>query len=84
MRRVLLVAALVIPGVTAVTASGPPTTPAACHPSYTPCVAIADDVDCANGTANGPVWIDYWVSVHGLDDYGLDDDADGFGCDVYL
>ena len=41
--------------------------PGECHPSYNPCVPIADDVDCASGEGDGPVFIDYPVQVIGED-----------------
>lgn len=55
--------------------------PPECHASYIPCVPIDEDVDCASGEGNGPAFIDYPVQVIGEDEYGLDDDADGTGCD---
>ena len=46
-----------------------------CHPSYTPCLPITGDLDCADLTAMG---IDK-VKVIGPDDYRLDGDHDGYG-----
>jgi hypothetical protein len=59
----------------------PPTTVAAsraapatsCHPSYDPCLPITGDLDCGD--------IGQTVHVIGPDDYRLDGDGDGFGCD---
>lgn len=51
-----------------------------CHPSYTGCVPIASDVDCAGGSGNGPEYTDY-VEVIGPDEYGLDSDGDGQACE---
>ncbi|MGH9112599.1 MAG: hypothetical protein ACRDZN_09955 [Acidimicrobiales bacterium] len=51
-----------------------------CHPSYTPCVAPASDVDCAGGNGNGPAYTGP-VQVVGPDEYGLDADGDGVGCE---
>lgn len=62
----------------------PPTTaapaPTGCHPSYTPCVQFASDVDCAGGSGNGPAYTGF-VTVIGPDEYGLDADGDGQGCE---
>lgn len=54
---------------------------AQCHPSYDPCVPIASDVDCAGGSGNGPVYIEGPIRVIGPDEYGLDRDGDGIGCE---
>jgi hypothetical protein len=54
---------------------------AACHPSYDPCVPVADDVDCSGGEGNGPAYTDETVEVTGDDVYGLDADHDGQGCE---
>lgn len=51
-----------------------------CHPSYDPCLPITSDVDCAGGGGDGPVYTGP-VRVIGPDDYGLDRDGDGFGCE---
>lgn len=62
----------------------PPTQPLApqggCHPSYDPCVPYASDVDCEGGSGNGPAYTGT-VSVVGPDEYGLDSDGDGVGCE---
>lgn len=52
-----------------------------CHPSYDPCVPIASDVDCAGGSGNGPVYVEGPITVIGNDEYGLDRDGDGTGCE---
>lgn len=52
-----------------------------CHPSYTPCVPIASDVDCAGGNGNGPVYVSGPIRVIGPDVYRLDDDGDGKACE---
>jgi hypothetical protein len=52
-----------------------------CHPSYDPCVPIASDVDCAGGSGNGPEYVEGPVRVIGRDEYGLDRDGDGIGCE---
>ena len=59
--------------------TAPPTT-SGCHPSYTPCVPFASDVDCAGGSGNGPEYTGR-VSVIGPDEYDLDRDGDGVGCE---
>ena len=53
-----------------------------CDPNYSgACVPIADDVDCAGGSGNGPAYVRGPVSVVGDDVYGLDRDGDGTACD---
>lgn len=44
-----------------------------CHPSYSPCLPDGPDLDC--GDVDGP------VSVTGPDEYRLDADDDGIGCE---
>lgn len=52
-----------------------------CHPSYTgTCVPIVSDVDCFGGSGNGPEYVGR-VTVIGPDDYDLDRDGDGVGCE---
>lgn len=64
----------------------PPTTtttaaPApACHPSYSGCLPIGTDVDCAGGEGDGPVFVEGPVYVTGYDEYDLDRDGNGVGC----
>ena len=54
----------------------------ACHPSYEgECVPIASDADCASGSGNGPVYVRGPVRVVGPDEYDLDRDGDGVGCE---
>jgi endonuclease YncB( thermonuclease family) len=48
-----------------------------CHPSYTPCLPIVGDLDCADVRAMGKAP----VRVKGPDDYRLDGDHDGVGCE---
>ncbi len=48
-----------------------------CHPSYTPCLPVVDDLDCADVRALGVAP----VRVAGSDPYRLDGDDDGFGCE---
>ena len=61
-------------------ATAPPTP--ACHPSYKgACLPPnATDVDCAGGKGDGPVYTGR-VEVVGPDEYGLDSDGDGDGCE---
>ena len=54
--------------------------PSNCHSSYTPCLPIVSDVDCEGGSGNGPVYTGP-VRVIGPDEYGLDRDGDGLGCE---
>jgi hypothetical protein len=48
-----------------------------CHPSYDPCLPIVDDLDCADVRAMGKAP----VRVKGPDEYRLDADHDGLGCE---
>ena len=54
---------------------GPRVSQGDCHPGYLPCVPVADSVDCTE--------IRSVVRVIGNDDYGLDRDGDGVGCESY-
>ena len=54
------------------TGSGP-----ACHPSYVPCLPIVDDLNCSDVDAMDAAP----VMVVGPDDYDLDADHDGVGCE---
>jgi hypothetical protein len=63
----------------------PPSTPSPtspCHPSYTgACLdPNASDYDCAGGSGNGPLYTGF-VHVVGYDEFGLDADHDGLGCE---
>jgi hypothetical protein len=62
----------------------PPPEPEAapsCHPSYDPCLdPNASDYDCEGGEGDGPEYTGL-VTVTGPDDYDLDRDGDGTGCD---
>ena len=53
-----------------------------CQPSYTgACVPVGvSDVDCAGGSGDGPYYVGP-VTVVGPDEYGLDRDNDGIGCE---
>jgi len=48
-----------------------------CHSSYLPCLSIVDDLDCADVRAMGAAP----VKVIGPDEYRLDGDYDGRGCE---
>jgi hypothetical protein len=48
-----------------------------CHPSYDPCLPIVGDLDCKDVRAMGKAP----VIVKGPDDYRLDADHDGIGCE---
>jgi micrococcal nuclease len=67
---------------TTVVVAAPTTTEAQCHPSYVgQCVPIGvSDVDCRGGSGNGPYYTGR-VQVVGYDEYGLDGDNDGIGCE---
>lgn len=52
-----------------------------CHPSYSGCLKPdAGDYDCASGSGNGPNYTGP-VRVLGYDEFGLDRDGDGWGCE---
>lgn len=52
-----------------------------CHPSYDPCIPdLGSDVDCEGTNGDGPRYSGQ-VTVNGVDEYGLDDDGDGQGCE---
>ncbi|MFC4372658.1 hypothetical protein ACFO5K_00990 [Nocardia halotolerans] len=42
---------------------------------------ITSDVDCEGGSGDGPVYVGR-VRVIGPDEYGLDHDSDGIGCET--
>jgi endonuclease YncB( thermonuclease family) len=65
-----------------VVAPPPPAPVNNCHPSYEgACLdPNASDYDCAGGSGNGPEYTGY-VTVVGPDEYGLDADGDGGGCE---
>lgn len=54
-----------------------------CHPSYEgACLKIgAGDYDCAGGAGNGPNYVRGPVRIVGPDEFGLDGDGDGLGCE---
>jgi hypothetical protein len=54
-----------------------------CHPSYKgACLnPNASDYDCAGGSGNGPYYVQGPIYVIGYDEYGLDADGDGIGCE---
>lgn len=52
-----------------------------CNTNYSGCLkANASDYDCAGGSGDGPYYTGT-VQVLGVDEYDLDDDGDGTGCD---
>ena len=54
-----------------------PKAASSCHPSYVPCLPIVDDLNCPDVRAMGKAP----VQVIGPDDYRLDADHDGIGCE---
>ena len=54
-----------------------------CHPSYVgACLREGiGDYDCKGGTGNGPNYIEGPIQVVGYDEFDLDRDGDGWGCD---
>jgi len=65
-----------------VTTSGGGGGSSGCHPSYQgECVPIGvSDVDCRGGSGDGPYYVGR-VTVVGYDEYRLDHDNDGIGCE---
>jgi PASTA domain-containing protein len=62
----------------------PPTAPPQrCHPSYEgECLKVGiGDYDCAGGSGNGPNYVEATVRVVGPDEFDLDRDGDGLGCE---
>jgi micrococcal nuclease len=57
--------------------SPPPPQSQSCHASYTPCLPIVDDLDCADVRRLGAAP----VRVAASDPYRLDGDDDGLGCE---
>jgi hypothetical protein len=53
----------------------------ACHPNYSGCVPVAEDVDCAGGSGNGPAYAQGPIEVIGADVYDLDSNGDGTACE---
>ncbi len=52
-----------------------------CNSNYSGCLLLnASDYDCAGGSGNGPYYTGQ-VRVLGYDEYGLDRDSDGWGCE---
>ena len=71
------------------TAPPPPTTspptapPGTCDPSY-PDLCLdpsAEDYDCQGGSGDGPRYVDGPIRVRPPDQFGLDSDGDGLGCE---
>jgi hypothetical protein len=63
----------------------PTTRPAStCHPSYQgECLkARIGDYDCVGGSGNGPNYVHGTVRVVGPDEFDLDRDGDGWGCEA--
>jgi hypothetical protein len=65
------------------TRCGPPPQAPGCHPSYGgACLDTGvSDYDCAGGSGNGPEYVPGPVRVVGPDDYELDADGNGVGCE---
>ena len=53
---------------------------ARCHGSYSGCVPVAEDVDCADGDGDGPVYVTGPFLVTGDDVYGIDSNGDKVAC----
>ena len=76
----VVASALVAGGFSAASAA-PTQTGGACTPGYDPCVPAGSDADCASGEGDGPVYVDFPVTVTGNDPYDLDSDGNGIGCE---
>jgi hypothetical protein len=61
----------------------PTAAPGNCHPSYQGACLLVDigDYDCLGGSGNGPNYVKGPISVVGWDEFGLDGDGDGIGCE---
>jgi hypothetical protein len=57
-----------------------PTSISNCTPGYSPCLPLMSDYDCKGGLGDGPGFTGR-VEVSGEDQYGLDRDRNGIGCD---
>jgi beta-lactam-binding protein with PASTA domain len=80
----LVVAKAPPPPSTAPPAPPPTTPPANCHSSYEgECLKVGiGDYDCAGGSGNGPNYVQGTVRVVGPDEFDLDGDGDGLGCET--
>jgi hypothetical protein len=63
-----------------VSAPPPPSPSGPCHPSYVPCLDKPGDYDCIGGSGDGPNYTGT-MRVIGYDEYRLDADGDGIGCE---
>jgi hypothetical protein len=80
-RTLSIVIAVTIVGL-AVSGCGASVSGGDCNPNYSGCLdRNAYDYDCAGGSGDGPNYVDGPVTVLGEDEYGLDGDGDGIGCD---
>lgn len=61
----------------------PPPSPS-CHPSYVgACLKVGvGDYDCVGGSGDGPNYVQGPVYEVGPDEFGLDGDGDGIGCET--
>lgn len=62
-------------GFTAYRYLSPASTPGSCAAGYQPCLPVVADLDCPQ--------VRQQVTVTGEDQYGLDRDGDGLGCQLY-
>jgi PASTA domain len=72
------------PPSTAPPAPPPTAPPRSCHSSYEgECLKVGiGDYDCAGGSGNGPNYVQGTVRVVGPDEFDLDRDGDGWGCET--
>ncbi|MEV0294895.1 hypothetical protein [Nocardia sp. NPDC050710] len=80
MRFAAVLGISILTGAFVLTATASAAPQSGCHPSYTPCVPYASDVDCEGGSGNGPAYTGR-VQVIGPDVYDLDRDGNGIGCE---
>ena len=53
-----------------------------CNTNYSGiCLPLDEDVDCLPGDGDGPWFLEKTVLVQGIDEFELDDDGDGLGCE---
>jgi hypothetical protein len=73
-----------LPPSTAPPAPRPTAPPQNCHRSYEgECLKVGiGDYDCAGGSGNGPNYVQGTVRVVGPDEFDLDRDGDGWGCET--
>ena len=73
-------AEIILPAI-GIPAKDPATPKQGCNPNYSGCLRPdASDYDCEDGPGDGPYYTGA-VRVIGYDEYGLDRDGNGWGCE---